>query len=105
MTEQKTMYALTWCYEGVDDNTPSAQTIAVSEDKNKLIDEMETWIIFDCEEIRREDFESEEEYENATWEDDVNFQVVRKSSTEVLLQHRKRTDLYTTYRIHSTKVL
>lgn len=33
MTETKPMYSLVWCYEGVDDNCPSAQTIAVSENK------------------------------------------------------------------------
>ena len=34
------MYALTFCYEGVDDNAPFATTIAVSESVQRLREEM-----------------------------------------------------------------
>ena len=40
-TNENKMYALTYCYEGVDDNSPYAVTLAVSSDKQKLLDEME----------------------------------------------------------------
>ena len=99
----KEMYALTWCYEGVDDNTPSAQTIAVSESKDKLIAELQKWVDLDTVEIKPEDYEDQDEYEEDAWDDDRNFQVVRSESTDVLLQHRKQTNLYTRYRIQSTQ--
>ena len=101
----KQIYALTWCYEGVDDNTPSAQTLAVSDSKEKLIEEMQTFINMDCEEIKREDFEDDEEYEEEIWNDDANYEVASESKTDVLLRHRMRTDLYTRYRIHSVKFI
>ena len=105
MTENKTMYALVWCYEGVDDNTPSAQTIAVSESKERLIEEMKNWVKNDCESPNQEDYDNAEDYEEDIWNDERNYEIVRESSTEVLLQHRQRTNLFVTYRIHSTKVL
>ena len=37
---KKTMFALTYCFEGVDDNCPYACTIAVSMDKEKLREKM-----------------------------------------------------------------
>ena len=35
---KKTMFTLTYCYEGVEDSLPYASTIAVSEDKDTLIE-------------------------------------------------------------------
>ena len=99
------VYALTWCYEGVDSNTPSAQTIAVSDSKEALIDEMMTWVDMDTEELQPGDFETEEEFEEACWNDDENFEIVRKDETDVLLQHRMRTNLYVRYRIQPTKFI
>ena len=37
----KKMFALTYCFEGVDDSYPYATTIAVSEDEEKLRKKME----------------------------------------------------------------
>ena len=105
MTETKQMYALVWCYEGVDDNNPSAQTIAVSESKEKLTEEMMKWVKIDCESPNQEEYEDEFDYEDACWDDERNYEIVRESSTEVLLQHRLRTNLFVNYRIHSTKLL
>ena len=105
MTETKPMYSLIWCYEGVDDNCPSAQTIAVSENKERLIEEMKNCVKMDCESPNREDYEDVFDYEDACWDDERNYEIVRESSTEVLLQHRERTNLYTHYKIHSTKLL
>ena len=99
------MYTLTWCYEGVDDNTPSAQTLAVSESKDKLIEELKKWIALDTAEIKPEDYDDQEEYEDDIWNDDRNYEVVRECDTDVLLRHRKQTNLYTRYRIQSVQVL
>ena len=38
--EKKTMYALTFCYEGYEDNIPTATTIAVSDSMQRLQEEM-----------------------------------------------------------------
>ena len=38
---EKKMFALTYCYEGYDDNNPYATTIAVSTDIEKLKAEMD----------------------------------------------------------------
>lgn len=101
----KQIYALTWCYEGVDDNTPSAQTIAVSDSKEKLIAEMESLVALETEELRPGDFDTEEEFEEACWNDDENYEVVRRDETDILLQHRMITGLYVRYRIHPVKYI
>ena len=93
------MYALTYCYEGVDDNYPYAQTIAVSEDTDKLREEMEKCI--------EEDTQENEEDE---WDDSCNFQVYERfgdnqSNCIASLQHKARINLYTKYVIRNVNVL
>ena len=100
------IYALTWLNYGADGNDPTAQTMAVSEDKDKLIAEMERWVKLDCEEVKREDYESDDEYEEDAWNDDKNFvEHSRFNGVEVMLRHRKYTELYTSYRITSVELL
>ena len=91
---EKKMFALTYCYEGCDDNTPYATTIAVSEDVEKLKKAMERCLDEDCE-IDEED----------EWSDDKNFILYRKSDLETILQHKKRTNLYVKYRVHQVVLL
>lgn len=92
------MFALTYCYEGVDDNTPYACTIAVSEDIEKLRTEMEKCI--------EEDTKGpNEEYGESEWRDDINYQVFRKCGDCVVLQHKKNINLYASYKIHRVNVL
>lgn len=89
------MYALTWCYEGCDDNTPIAQTIAVSEDKDKLVAELMNCI--------NEDTQINEDDE---WTDDCNFVVYQNfDGYSVLLQHSMRKNLYCRYTITYTNLL
>ena len=93
------MYALTFCYEGCDDNYPYAVTIAVSEDFNTLREEMEKCI--------EEDTQENEEDE---WDDSYNFQVYQRvgdnqTISMVSLQHKARTNLYTKYVIKNVKEL
>ena len=92
------MYALTYCYEGYDMNSPSATTIAVSEDIEKLRAEMEKCIEEDTREPNEEDGEDE-------WQDDINYKVYKKYDDEVYLQHKKNINLYTSYKIHHVNVL
>lgn len=97
---EKKMYALTFIYEGVDDCLPYAVTIAVSEDREKLITELERCVEEDCRELNEEETEELGE----TW-DNVNYEVYEKYDGQVILRHKENNDLYTKYRIHEVKVL
>lgn len=90
------MYALTFIYEGVDDNNPFATTIAVSEDKDKLRATMKEHINKDLEIPENEDDQ---------WDDYANYQIYSEYDDEVILQHRKRVNLYIKYQIHPVVVL
>ena len=91
-SDKKQIYALTYCYEGCDDNWPYALTLAVSDDHQKLVAKMEEYI--------KEDIQIDEEDE---WEEDHNFIVCEKCSDKVTLQHRNKTNLYVTYEIRLTE--
>ena len=95
-TENNKMYALTYCYEGVDDNQPYAVTLAVSTDKQKLLDEMERCIDEDC---------RTSEDEDEMWEDDHNYSVWKGYGDEVYHQHNTKINLYTSYKVHEVEVL
>lgn len=88
------MYALTFCYEGVDDNAPFATTIAVSESIQRLREEMAKCVESDTR-INEED----------EWDDDCNFIVNMNYGDVVTLQHRERNNLYTSYRIHKVDIV
>lgn len=89
-------YALTYNNEGVDDHTPYACTIAVSEDIEKLREEMIKWVEEDCTEPTDEDDD---------WDIDCNYQVFKKCGDDVMLQHKKYINLYATYKIRKVKIL
>ena len=93
---KKTMFALTYCFEGVDDNYPYACTIAVSMDKEKLREKMMECVEEDC---------TEPTDENDDWNTDCNYQVFKNYGDDVMLQHKKYINLYTTYKIHSVEVV
>lgn len=88
------MYALTFCYEGVDDNAPFATTIAVSESVQRLREEMAKCVESDTQ-INEED----------EWDDTCNFIVNMNYGDVVTLQHRERNNLYTSYRIHKVDIV
>jgi hypothetical protein len=94
--KKQQMYALTYCYEGDDDNQPYTITLNISTDKQKLLDEMKRWINEDC---------RMSEDENKMWQDDLNYSVWKELGDEVYLQHNKRTNLYTSYKVHEVEVL
>ena len=92
----KKMFALTYCFEGVDDSCPYASAIAVSEDKEKLREKMMECVEEDCTEPTDED---------DAWDTDCNFQIVSNYGGEVTLQHRKNINLYAKYRIQHTEMI
>ena len=92
----KKMFALTYCFEGVDDCCPYATTIAVSEDEEKLRKKMEECIEEDCTEPTDED---------DVWSTECNYQVISKYNYEVNLQHRKNINLYASYKIQYVEVV
>lgn len=92
------MYALNFIYEGYDDCSPYSVTIAVSEDVEKLRSKMAECIEEDCREPNEDDDEDE-------YDDSINYEVMGKTTDEVLLNHRELGDLYTRYRIHQVEVL
>ena len=89
------MYALTYCYEGVDDCTPYASTIAVSEDRDTLVQKMKECVEEDM---------GEPDPDNK-WDDTCNWEVFYDSTYQVALQHKARINLYATYKIKSVEVL
>ena len=92
---EKRMYALTFCYMGADNDDPFATTIAVSDSRQRLTEEMLKCVGHDT--CIDEDDE---------WNDDCNFMVVRTNpGVEVILQHRKRINLYSEYKIQSVKIV
>lgn len=96
--DKKTIFVLTWCYEGCDDNCAHAQTLEVSFDKAKLIEKMREWVAKDCEVDDEDD-----------WNEDKNFVIHRERGgqfdTEIILQHKHRTNLYTTYKIEEVNII
>ena len=95
--EKKEMYALTYCYEGCYDNTPFGSTIAVSEDRNKLISKMKEMVAIDC---REPDDDEDEEYS-----DECNWKIISDYNDFIILQHKANTDLYAKYSVNYVEIL
>lgn len=93
---KKTMFTLTYCYEGVEDSLPYASTIAVSEDKDKLIEKMTECAAEDTMEADNED---------EMWDTDHNYSVYELHPHMIKLRHNKYTDLYASYEIREVEVL
>ena len=90
------MYALTYCYEGCDDSYPYASTLAVSEDKDALVAEMNRLVEMD---LREPDEEFDE------WSDECNWQIYKSYGDVVMLQHKARINLYSKYHISKVNVI
>lgn len=97
---EKKMYALTFIYEGVDDYLPFAQTIAVSEDRDKLITELKRCVEEDCRKLNKKEIEELDE----NW-DNVNYEVYENYDGQVVLRHKENNDLFTKYTIREVRVL
>jgi hypothetical protein len=92
------MYALTYCFEGGSNSSsyPYGATIAVSNDIEKLREEMARCVEGDC-------YQPEDEDEQ--WDDDKNFQIDSQGMNFVTLSHRMDTHLYAEYKISEVQVL
>lgn len=93
---EKKMWSLVYLYEGYDDNLPFASVIAVADDIEIVKKQMAKEIALDCQVLEDEDDEYFE-YKN--------FEIIKESTYEVLLQHKVYVDCYTKYSIQITDVL
>lgn len=95
---EKQVYALTFLYEGHENSYPYAMTLSVSDDKEKLIAELDRYV--------EEDTADDEE---DIWNEDCNFKVNEKWVSDnyvgVILQHKTKIDLYQKYTIRKVDVL
>lgn len=89
------MYALTYCFEGCFSRNSFATTIAISNDKDKLIEKMNICIQEDCKPINEDDNVDEL----------IGFKPYQFSECEVVLQHTIIDDLYVTYKISNVEQL
>jgi hypothetical protein len=80
------MYALVFTYEGYVASTPYSNVIAISEDKDKLIEKM------------REDVKQYLEIDNDNpHNENCNFHLEDDFTEEIVLQHNHNDDLYIKY--------
>ena len=103
--EKNFMYGLSWRNNGYGDVLPQSATLAVSNDKEKLMKMMNEMVAKDCEEVKREDYEEEWEYEEDAWADDINFEVTANYGELIELTHRMNTELYVRYEIVMIEVI
>lgn len=91
------MYALTYIYEGAEDFLPYAVTLAISSDKEKLVQEMYQYVEDDC----LVPYDEDEQYDT-----DSNYQICERiEGVSVRLQHRVHIELYAMYSIKKVEVL
>lgn len=103
--EENFMYGLSWRFDGYGDVLPQSATLAVSNDKEKLIKMMNEYVTKDCKEVKREDYESDWEYEEDAWSDNTNFEVSADYGEMIVLTHRLNTELYVRYEIVMIEVI
>ena len=103
--EKNFMYGLSWRNDGYGDVLPQSGTLAVSNDKEKLMNMMREMVAKDCEEVKRENYEEEWEYEEDAWSDNINFEVTADYGELIELTHRLNTELYVRYEIVMIEVI
>ena len=103
--EKNFMYGLSWRNDGYGDVLPQSATLAVSNDKEKLVKMMHEMVAKDCEEVKRENYEDDWEYEEVAWYDNINFEVSADYGELIELTHRKNTELYVRYEIVMIEVI
>ena len=102
--ETNFMYGLSWTLDG-GSGLPQSATLAVSNDKEKLIKMMHELVAKDCEEVKRENYEEDWEYEDDAWADDINFEILVNYGEMIVLTHRKNTELHARYEIVMIEVI
>ena len=93
---EKNMWSLVYLYEGYDGNMPYSSVLAVADDIKIIKEQMAKEIALDCQVLEDEDDEYFE-YKN--------FEIIKESTYEVLLQHKVYKDCYTKYSIQMVDVL
>ena len=99
---EKNIYALTYCYEGYENSTPYASTVAVSDNIDKLREKMAECVKEDTREDDETYFLLDDENE---WSDECNYKVEKFYGDCVILQHRKYIGLYTKYTIQKVETI
>jgi hypothetical protein len=99
------MYGLSWRSDGYGDMLPQSATLAVSNNKEKLMNMMREMVAKDCEEVKRENYEDDLEYEEDAWSDNLNFEVSADYGEMIVLTHRLNTELYVRYEIVMIEVI
>ena len=99
------MYGLSWRNDGYGDVLPQSATLAVSNDKEKLVKMMHEMVAKDCTKVLREDYDSDSEYEEDAWADDINFEITTNYGELIELTHRMNTELYVRYEIVMIEVI
>lgn len=95
---ENNMYALTYIYEGAEDFLPYAVTLAVSSDKEKLVQKMYEYVEDDC---CLFPFDEDKQYDT-----DSNYQICERiDGVSIRLQHRVHKELYAMYTIKKVEVL
>ena len=102
--ETNFMYGLSWTLDG-GSGLPQSATLAVSNDKEKLIKMMHEYVTKDCAEVKREDYEDDWEYEEYMWSDNHNFKVSADYGEMIVLTHRMNTELHARYAIVMIEVI
>lgn len=92
MTQEKN-YALIYLYEGTESQSPFSIVMCVSNNLNKVKEQMKEWITHDTQ------IDEEDEYN-----EDCNFSIAQEYDNEVLLSHNK-INLYTKYKIQSVEII
>lgn len=103
--ETNFMYGLSWRNDGYGDVLPQSATLAVSNDKEKLMNMMREMVAKDCEEVKRENYAEDWEYEEDAWADNINFEVSADYGELIELTHRLNTELYVRYEIVMIEVI
>lgn len=88
-------YALIYTNEGANNNIPFASAVAVSNDFEKLVAEMQECV--------NESIEVTDEDDECYW--DKNFVVEHGNDYEVLLRHKTDSDLYVKYHIQPVNLI
>ena len=103
--ETKFIYGLSWRNDGYGEVLPQSATLAVSNDKEKLMKMMRELVEKDCKEIKREDYGEDWEYEEVVRYNKHNFKVLVDHGEEVVLTHRINNEICVTYEIETIEVI
>ena len=103
--ETNFMYGLSWRKDCYGDALTQSATLAVSNDKEKLVKMMREMVAKDCTQVLRENYDSDSEYEENAWANNINFEIAADYGEQIYLTHRMNTELYVRYEIVMIEVI